>query len=369
MRWLILVLLVACATTPPRPATPATTEAAPAIPAVLAAFDRYQVVAISAGHGQKDLDDFLLTLLRDPRVPDVVDDIVVECGNTLYQPVLDRYIAGEDVELEEVRPVWRNTTQSMMCSYSAFYEQLFPLVRAINRRLPPAQRLRVLAGDPPIDWDRVVTIDDAGRYFRRDESIAAVMEREVLAKHRKALMLFGTFHLMHGQPLSAVSMYERAYPGVTFVVSDLGNLDTARFAAWANPSLVTIRGTDLGALPPSAIWTPPMRMRDCHVRIGFGPELERPVEDVVDAFLYLGPRDLRLFEPTPASIALDTPYLTELQRREALTAFSGVPPRSLDELRDELRQEAQWTLLGPPLPPPDPAAIEAECRERAHAPR
>ena len=31
----------------------------------------------------------------------------------------------------------------------------------------------------------------------RDASVAAVMEKEVLSKHRKALMLFGTFHFFH----------------------------------------------------------------------------------------------------------------------------------------------------------------------------
>jgi hypothetical protein len=203
-----VVCFMACAQTPSHPnaATSTASNAVPqpAIPAVLAAFDSHEVVAINAGHGKKDLDDFLLALIRDPRFPDKVNDIAVECGNSLYQPVLDRYIAGMDVPFTEVRKVWRNTTQ-LMCSYSAFYEQFFPLVRAINQRLPQTKRIRVLAGDPPIDWDHVKTANDAGRYFARDESIASVMEKEVLARHRRALMLFGTFHLMHGQAFNAVS--------------------------------------------------------------------------------------------------------------------------------------------------------------------
>jgi hypothetical protein len=343
----------------------------PAIPAVLSAFDSYEVVAIPEGHGMKDIDDFILALIRDPRFPDKVNDIAVECGNSLYQPVLDRYIAGMDVPFTEVRKVWRNTTQSMMCSQSAFFEQFFPLVRAINQRLPQNNRLRVLAGDPPIDWDQVKTANDAGRYFKRDETIASVMEKEVLARHRKALMLFGTFHLMHGQGISAVSTYEKDYPHVTFVISDLGNYDTSRFASWPNPSLVPTKGTWLGALSPSDIWTPPIRVINCKMQVGFPPELQKPVEDVVDAFLYLGPRDVRLFEPTPADIALDTAYMTELQRREALTAFPGTPPRSLEEMRDEILQEAQHTILEGPPPPPDVKAIEESCRaqQRESAPR
>lgn len=357
---------LACAPTvrPARGVQPAASDAVPepAIPAVLAAFDRYDVVAINAGHGRKDLDDFLLALVRDPRFPDRVNDIAVECGNSRHQPVLDRYIAGLDVPFTEVRKVWRDTTQ-LMCSYSGFYQQLFPLVRAINQRLPPHKRLRVLAGDPPIDWDQVRTRDDVGRHFQRDETMAAVVEKEVLARHRKALVLAGTFHLMHGQASNAVSTYEKRYPRVTFVISDLGNHDTSRFASWPNPSLVPTKGTWLGALQPSDIWDGGLRIIDCKVQHVFPPELQRPVEQLVDAFLYLGPRDLRLVEPIPADIALDQEYMTELQRRDALTAPpGGPPPMSLEELRAEIVQAAQQPILRPPPPPPDVKAIEANCR-------
>ncbi|HEU0029472.1 MAG TPA: hypothetical protein VFQ53_02480 [Kofleriaceae bacterium] len=343
---------------------------------MLAAFDRYEVVAINAAHGKKDLDDFLLALVRDPRFPDQVNDIAVECGNSLYQPVLDRYIAGADVPFTEVRKVWRNTTQTM-CSSSGFYAQLFPLVRAINQRLPANKRLRVLAGDPPIDWDQVKTQEDVWRYFKRDETIASVMETEVLAKHRKALMLFGTFHLMHGQGANAVSTYEKKYPHVTFVISDLGNYDNSRLAAWPNPSLVPTKGTWLGTLSPGDIWSPGVRILDCKVQSGFPPELQKPVADVIDAFLYLGPRDLRLLEPTPAHIAVDSEYMTELVRRMALTAppgspaGSGSPAGALEELRAEILQEAQQPILEPPPPPPDAKAIEERCRasQQPTAPR
>lgn len=49
------------------------------------------------------------------------------------------------------------------------------------------------------------------RLVHRDEGIAAVMEKEVLSRHRKALMLFGTMHLMHNTGGSAVSIYEKKY--------------------------------------------------------------------------------------------------------------------------------------------------------------
>jgi hypothetical protein len=157
--------------------------------AIIAVFNKYQVVAMDAAHGNKDLDDLILHLVRDPAFPNVVNDIVVECGNSLYQPILDRYVAGEDVSQSEFQRVWRETSVSM-CSVSGFYEVLFPLGRRINQTLSPAKRIRTLAGDPPLDWSKVENQSEV--MLDRDDNIASVMEKEVLSKHRKALMLFGT---------------------------------------------------------------------------------------------------------------------------------------------------------------------------------
>src|SRR5215470_10810249 len=164
--WIVLLLMAvlptACQAQHSKPTASEPTPE-PAIPAILALFDRYEVVAMPEAHGNKDLDDFILALIRDSHFPDKVNDIVIECGNSLYQPVLDQYIAGMDVPFTEARKAWRNTTQSM-CGQSAFFELLFPLVRAINQKLPAARRLRVVGGDPPIDWDKVTTAEEARKF-------------------------------------------------------------------------------------------------------------------------------------------------------------------------------------------------------------
>jgi hypothetical protein len=334
----------------------------PAVPAILAAFDKYEVVAMPEAHGLKDLDDFILSLIRNPTFAAKVNDIEVECGNSLYQPILDRYISGEEVPFAEVRKVWRNTTQPM-CGLSGFFEQFFPLVRAINRELPQGKRLRVLAGDPPIDWDQIKNFQDLLNIVHRDASIASVMEKEVLSKHRKALMLFGTFHLMHGTGASAVSIYEKDYPNLTFVISDLGFFDTdlpllsgAALANWPIPSVARAKGTSLGALDLSYFLPPPMRVseEDCTVHNEFPKSLQKPVENLVDAFLYLGPQDLRLNEKMPADIALDVDYRKELQRRDALPGFPGGATGTLKEFDQQIVSGAEHPLFAIPKNRPDP---------------
>jgi hypothetical protein len=297
--------------------------------AILAAFDKYEVVGMDAAHGNKDLDDFILHLVRNPAFPAKVNDIVVECGNSLYQPILDKYIAGDDVPLSEARQVWRNTTQ-LMCSVSGFYEELFPLIRRINQTLLPERKLRVLAGDPPLDWSKVK--DKSEVMLDRDASAASVMQKEVLSKHRKALMLFGTLHLFHSNdsaPIgleSAVQRYEKNYPGITLVVADQMvfydstdlakyNKDEleARMASWAVPSLVQdIEGTWLADVDGTYF------------------------SKMVDAYLYLGPSELLLVEPRPAEIFSNKGYMAELQRRAAIigdemTADQANPSKLSDQ--------------------------------------
>jgi hypothetical protein len=49
---------------------------------------------------------FIVTLLRDPRFQETVNDIVVEYGNARYQDVADRYSSGDAVSPEQLRPGW-----------------------------------------------------------------------------------------------------------------------------------------------------------------------------------------------------------------------------------------------------------------------
>jgi len=280
----------------------------PAVPGILALFNTYQVVGMNAGHRVKDLDDFILMLVRNPAFPNLANDIVVECGNVRYQSTLDRYIAGEDVPLADVQQVWRNTTVPQMCSVSPFYGELFPLIRRINHGLPPAKRMRVIAADPPIDWASVKSQADYTQYYdARDSTIASVMEKEVLSKHRKALMLFGMAHLAHGLTTdvaaavrqlpggfanaSAVGRYEERFPGVTFTIDLYGCGATASSgaasASWPIPSLVNIVRTG----PPNSLLPGP------------------------DGLLYLGPPNLLLYELRPAHLFLDDALVAELRRR------------------------------------------------------
>jgi hypothetical protein len=370
----LVMLAVVSASGQPRP-TVAEPHTEPAIPAILGAFDSYDLVGMPADHGLKDLNDLNLTVIRDPSFAKKVNDIEIECGNSLFQDLLDRYTSGADVQFHEVEKVWRNTTQPP-CGRSGFYEQLVPLVRAINQKLPREKALRVLAADPPIDWDRIRTAEDLHKAvlsLRRDTSIASVIEKEVLAKHRKALMLMGTLHLLHGA--GATAIIEAKHPNSIFVISELGlfrenstDPSKALFASWPIPALATVKGTSMGKLGLKSFLPPPYVIdQDCNPHDDFTGPLRKPVEELFDAVLYLGPQDLRLREKVPADIILDADYMKELRRRATLPGPATPAVQASDELNRQISEWAENPLFKIDAPPLSAAVIEQavrDCRER-----
>ena len=211
---------------------------------------------------------------------------------------------------------------------------------------------------------------------RRDTTIASVMEKEVLSKHRKALMLFGMFHLFHGVGGSAVSIYEKDYPNVTFVASELGYFDTdlpllsdSKFANWPIPALARAKGTWLGALGLSRFIPPPATVRepDCSVHHEFPQVFQKPMEELVDAFLYLGPQDLRLAEKIPADIALDRSYQAEFQRGAMMLGFANAASETPAEFAQQIVETAEHPLFAIPQQSIDQKADEQArqgCLER-----
>jgi hypothetical protein len=164
------------------------------VEALLSAYDGVDVIALGEAHARKVDSDLRLRLIRHPDFPKKVHFIIVEFGNSLYQPLLDRYINGEDVPITELRHVWRDTTQIGGWN-SVVYPEFLAAVREVNQTLPKAGRLRVIAGDPPIDWGKVrsrkeILAISSLRGFPVSLGKVAVMRGE------KALMIYGTSHIL-----------------------------------------------------------------------------------------------------------------------------------------------------------------------------
>jgi hypothetical protein len=213
---------------------------------------------------------------------------------------------------------------------SPVYGDFYAAVRAVNQKLPPGRRLRILCGDPPVDWNRVQSREDLAPFLPfRDAHYGSVVRYEVLAKDRKALLIYGAGHVQRreGKPggleQSLLIAAAKAYvviPGSN-LTGAYDNLDS-RFDQWPAPWWCELKGTWLGALGKR--------------------------EETADAYLYLGPRDsLTRLRPRRAEL-MGTPYGREMARR--LTIIFDQAPAFLPDADEQPQFERN-----PPPPPRLPA--------------
>jgi Haem-binding uptake, Tiki superfamily, ChaN len=325
------------------PAVGQNVSARPAVPvepvaAILDAFRSYNVVALDEGnHGNEQGHALRLALIRHPRFAEAVNDIVVEFGNSRYQDVMDRFTRGEEVPHAQLRDVWQNTTQNWTWD-SPIYEELFRAVRTRNAKLPRDRQIRVLLGDPPIDWDEVRTPSDHFAWLeQRDRVTAAIVNREVLAKGRKALLIFGALHLQRRHISANYEELEQADTIVTRIARNdqakvfsiathmSGELDALQPGAskWPVPSMALVRGTILGATDFARYF--PSEMPRFAIRDGKPTPLPRdlwrmlPMEEQFDAVLYLGPPSSITLARLSPKLCADQSYLA--MRAERLKAI------------------------------------------------
>lgn len=292
--------------------------------AVLAAFRQHRLVGIGeeATHGLQEHHDQLQRLLTDPRLPGLVNDIVVEFANPLYQKTIDAFVIhGQPVPDADLRLVWRDTTQSPRQTWdNPVYEQLFRRVRAINWPLPASKRIRILAGDPLIDWS---TVTDHGQIplDQRNSYAASVICREVLSKGRRALVCYGGDHLFHTDlPMPSIASLVQHQTGERmYTIMDLVALDGDPGGLGTRLDNYP-RGT---VIPTGHSWLGQLDAQDALPGKSDGPRsnflyCNVPLGQLYDAGLYFGrPADLTESSPNPA-IYLDPDYWAELQRRAGI---------------------------------------------------
>jgi len=231
---------------------------------VLASFDQADVVALGEFHGSLEDSALRISLIRRPDFPRKVRYILVEFGNSLHQQILDRYIQGADVPTQEIQKVWRDITTPGGAD-SPMYAQLLSEVRTVNQHLPDHLKIRVLAGDPPIDWSTVRNRDDWLRFAsKRDAFAADLVSREVLEKGRKALIIYGAGHIWRnarGGPFpgnsTLVPLLDRKYPGRIYTILPIsgGNSPSANL-----PALLPLKGIAIGDADPNEYLTRPLKL-------------------------------------------------------------------------------------------------------------
>ena len=321
-----LMLAMACGLTmgqsvgTPKPAAPLDP-----VTAILDAFSSNSIVALGEPHGNEQAAAFRLDLIRNPRFADVVTDLVIEAGNSRYQDVVDRFVSGQPVPDETLRQAWQNTTVANFVWERPIYEQFVRGVREVNASLPKQKRLRLLLGDPPVDWNTIHSPDDLLKWLMlRDSSAAAVVRDQVLAKRRRALVIYGEGHFWrHNAGNNLVARLEaqgtKVFAISTPITADLASVQPG-VSAWPQPSLAILRGTLIGAQSFQSLFG---------IQSGNGVRYE----DQMDAVLYLGPPSSMTTSMLPARLCADQQYRSMRLGRMALDPGPPGSPAPSDALK------------------------------------
>lgn len=290
------------------------------------------------------MQQFLRSLFEDPRFPDAGADLVIEAGNARYQPLVDRYINGDAVSEDALSDAWLNTTVANQIYADV---EWFRQVRRINATRAPERRIRIVLGDPPIDWSVVRTREDHFKWLaQRDSYPAAVIQTEIIGRGRKALIIYGHLHFQRRNVRSnfemtdwraqtIVSLIERAGPTRVYTIWNLAAVLTKALpaaAAWPVPALASVGATTLGAMDTGLLMPLPQRfsMIDGKMQVVAKEQFATlPIEQQLDAVLWLG-RDARAPIAYSSEPCKRPGFLEERLRRITLT---GIPKFEADNIQ------------------------------------
>jgi hypothetical protein len=266
---------------------------------------------------------------------------------------MDRFISGQDVPDDRLRKAWQDTTQPHTVNDVPMYEAFFRAVRDVNRRLPRTRRMRVVLGDSPIDWDTIRDGTELGQWLSvvdRGRYAAEAIEREVLAKQRRALILYGDMHFQRRNILSnyempaggLVSRLEQTATVFTIWTNYSADLQTVQpdVASWPIPSLTRLRGSVFGAkaftfyLPGEGEGIVRITMKD-----GKPTPVPREhwralaMEEQFDALLHFGPSSSLAPPPLAPGLCADAEYMKMRLWRMSLVPFPAGPDNPIDQLK------------------------------------
>jgi hypothetical protein len=226
----VVPVSVLCAQTPPvaprlQAALPDEAAGIDAIVlALIGAYDRVDIVALGEAHERRIDSDVRIAMVRHPDFAKKVRSIVIECASVSEQSTLDRYIRGESVPRAQLERVWKATAETTngFCD-APIYLDFLTAVRGANSRLPAEARIRVLAGHP-----------GPGENGGIEATAVGVVREQVLDKHGKVLLIFGSAHFYLDGPadyyesmggdIGLARRLNIALPGRTLTVVPIGDL-------------------------------------------------------------------------------------------------------------------------------------------------
>lgn len=287
-------------------------------------FQNHNIIGLGeGGHHLENSHQFFQKMFDNKKIQETIDIVIVEFASSDQQDLLDRYILGEDVTFNELRKVWRESTQCIgRFGEATIYFELLQKIRNVNFSLPENNKIRVLGGDPSIDWKAVRSLEDYNKSnSQRDIFPAELAIKYGINRSMKVLVIYAEFHMTKiigktasGHP-SITTYVNDKYPGAMKVIAVL---DTQKYQleeqtkTWPLYSIIDIDTEEIGKLPAEKYLTELFNKSGRVILFEY-----HQIKELFDAFLYIGSSESWKRVDFPKSVFSDNEW-NELNRRRQI---------------------------------------------------
>ena len=262
-----------------------------------------------------------------------------KAGDATQQATIDRFVNGESVPYAQLRKVWTDTPSNDPTQFFIGMINIFDTVRAVNRKLPADQRIKVWLSDPPIDWSKIHTKAELDPVIAQRETYPAdLIGREILAKGKKALVIYGNEHFTDftGLHFTRLQPGQSARTGGKRRIWRFLHREIALYGVTPPmPARRSLKSTS--RIGPRPLWCAHSRhvagSRYSSAGLQRAPDQPGTSREVyaafmanwagltADALLYLRPRKQLMWSPWTPDIYLDADFRAELDRRHQIRGY------------------------------------------------
>lgn len=280
-------------------------------------FKKYNIIGLDEGpHATIQIHNYLRKLIACKSVNQVVDYIILEFLNTSYQGIIDDYIAGKEVTIVELREAWRNGTVSHNTTIgeASVYFELLKTIRLSNSDRSNTHKIRVLGGDPGMDWSKITTQREFFRSLSQRDLFPAHLAIEYgINQRKKVLMIYGGLH--YGKYVD--KKLDSSHWTIDYIINNRfpNSIYTISMLRTTHKKMI-----DINSICSSFDFQQQGYIDS--VQTGNGQSY--PILQVYDALYYLGTSERWT---TDDAKAIDKKYWFELDRRSKIVWGSGLDPK------------------------------------------
>ncbi|CAH0524002.1 hypothetical protein CTH30272_00154 [Allocatenococcus thiocycli] len=265
------------------------------------------VLAIGEAHWYADLFEQMTQVLLSTELDGVFTHLFVEFGNAKHQKMLDDYLSGGDISDDELAAVWLDSIAFPAWMHPCYGEFFRRLKQANAQRNTP---IKVVLTEPPFDWQELRHPSQLAQLnAERDQALVEGIEVIKRQNDKGVVVLVGARHILKRSPTFGST---RHHP---FGVLAAQRFGVQYVSVWPHmlPTTLEQDSLELGIYSTQQPRFSQMNFANLVPnKPTVNPYSETPVDQLVDAYWYLGPQTRQL---SAAGVEIPQKWKAQLKKR------------------------------------------------------